>query len=100
MQWAGDAHEYLACGIKLDHKACGRFVATEGHPEVAPDVLNAVRSKTAMDLRIGKRLDQFEIFVENVDAAVGAVVGGIKKVTRGVAGDRQACVDGTDSTFV
>src|ERR1700722_18580160 len=100
MQWPGEAHEHLARGIKFDHKAGGRFVATEGHPDVALDVLNAVRSKTAMDLRIGKRLHQFEVLVENVDAAVGAVVGGIKKVTRGVAGDRQACVDGTDSTFV
>src|ERR1700731_4810653 len=100
MQWAGDAQEHLTRGIKLDHKACRRFVATEGHPEIAPDVLNAVRSKTAMDLGIGKRLHQLEVLVEDVDAAVGAVVGGIKKVTRGVAGDRQACVDGTDGTFV
>src|SRR3984893_14718564 len=99
MQWAGDAQEHLTRGIKLDHKACRRFVATEGHPEIAPDVLNAIRSKTAMDLGIGKRLHQFEVLVENVDAAIRAVVGGVKKVARRVATDRQACVDGT-GTFV
>src|SRR6266852_4295974 len=95
MQRAGDAQEHVACGIKLDHETGGRFVATEGHPELAPDVLNAVRSKAALNFRIGKRVHQLEVLVENIDAAVRAVVSRVKKVTGGVAGDGQACVDGT-----
>src|SRR5712664_2604499 len=95
MQRAGDAHENVASGVKFVHEAGGRFVAAKGHPEVAPDVLNAVRGKAALDRGVGKRIHQVEVLVENVDAAVGAVVGGEKKVTRGVAGDCQTCVDGT-----
>src|SRR5437867_2560138 len=94
LERAGDAHEHVARSIKFVHETGGRFVATERHPEVAPDVLNAVRSEAALDRRIGKRAHQVEVLVENVDAAVGSVVGGIEEVTRGVAGDRQACVDG------
>src|SRR5713101_187999 len=45
MQGAGDVHEYVARGIKFVHEAGGGFVATEGYPEVAADVLNAVGSK-------------------------------------------------------
>src|SRR6266851_587899 len=100
MQRAGDAQEHVARGIKFVDEAGGGFVATEGHPEVAPDILNAVRSKAALDGRIGKRVDQFEVLVENVDGAVGAVVGGVQEVTRGAAGDGQAGVDGAETRAV
>src|SRR6266702_4502945 len=73
MQRAGDAQEHVARGIKFVYEAGGGFVTAESHPELAPDILNAVRSKAALDGRIGKRVHQFEVLVENADGAVQGV---------------------------
>src|SRR4029077_11634651 len=94
-----DSPQNIPGGVKFVHEAGSRFVATEGHPELATDVLNAVGGKATMDGRIGKGPHQVEVFVENVDAAVGAIVGGIEEVAGTVASDSQARIHGAKTWF-
>jgi hypothetical protein len=45
VQRPGDTQEHVAGGIKFIDEAGRGLVPAESYPEVAPDILNAIRSK-------------------------------------------------------
>ena len=70
----------IACGIEDVYESALSLVKSRiGDPDLPVDGLNAIGSKILRDLWIIERLNQVERAIENIYAAVWAVIGCVEE---------------------